>query len=207
VDKAAAEQLLDRFEAEQADGPATTLTRMRPGLILQAAAASEISRYFLPRPLPTSLLHPVMLRLVPFPAGIALQFVHAGDVARAVRLVLRERAGGAFNVATEPVVDRRSWRAMFGGVAPPVPIPALRSLVHASWAAHLQPVDPGWIDLAANVPVLNTDRIRQLGWRPERTAEQVLREFLQALQDGRGTASPALAPRAKLRSRLPGGDR
>ena len=73
---------------------------------------------------------------------------------------------------------------MFGGVAPAAPIPVLRGLVHASWAAHLQPVDPGWIDLAANVPVLSTERIRQLGWRPEHTAEQVLREFVTALHDG-----------------------
>ena len=215
VDKAAAEDLLDRFEAELAESGAratsgtatTTVTRMRPGLILQAAAASEIARYFLPRPVPTSLLQPGVLRLAPFPAGIAVQFVHARDVAHAVLLVLRERAGGAFNVAAEPVVDRQSWRSMFGGVAPPIPIPVLRGLVHSSWAAHLQPVDPGWIDLAANVPVLNTDRIRQLGWRPEYTAEQVLREFLQALRDGRGTASPALAPRAKLRRLLPGPNR
>ncbi|HEU5271445.1 MAG TPA: NAD-dependent epimerase/dehydratase family protein [Jatrophihabitans sp.] len=209
VDKAAAEELLDRFEAEPAEpgAAATTVTRMRPGLILQAAAASEISRYFLPRPVPTTLLHPAMLRLVPFPAGIAVQFVHARDVARAVLLVLRERAGGAFNVAAEPVVDRQSWRAMFGGVAPPIPIPVLRGLVHSSWAAHLQPVDPGWIDLAASVPVLDTSRIRDLGWQPERTAEQVLREFLQALRDGRGTASPALAPRARLSRLLPGSNR
>lgn len=220
VDKAAVEQLLDRFEAELAVGgeagvPSTTVTRMRPGLILQADAASEIARYFLPRPVPTSLLRQSMLRLVPFPVGINLQFVHARDVARAVLLVLEQRAGGAFNVATEPVIDRDSWRSMFGGVLPPAPIPALRSLVHASWAAHLQPVDPGWIDLAANVPVLSTSRIRELGWHPERGAEQVLREFLDALRAGRGTGSPALTPRAGLDrlcqlsgvDRLPGLDR
>ncbi|MFL6164325.1 MAG: NAD-dependent epimerase/dehydratase family protein [Jatrophihabitantaceae bacterium] len=200
VDKAAAEQLLDRFErslAEAGDAP-TTVSRMRPGLILQAAAASEISRYFLPRPLPVSLLRQSQLGLVPFPRGFRLQFVHAQDVARAVLLVLRQRAAGAFNVATEPVVDRASWRAMFGGVAPPVPVPALRALVHASWAAHLQPVDPGWIDLAASVPVLDTSRLRQLGWQPEWDAEQVLREFIDALRAGRGAASPALAPRSRL---------
>jgi UDP-glucose 4-epimerase len=200
VDKAAAEQLLDEFESSLAESgdPSITVTRMRPGLILQGAAASEISRYFLPRPLPTSLLRPSMLRLVPFPTALNLQFVHADDVARAVLLVLRHRAGGAFNVATEPIVNRDSWKAMFGGVSPSVPVSALRPLVHASWAAHLQPVDPGWIDLAANVPVLDTSRIRELGWRPERTAEQVLREFVEALREGRGDASPALTPRARF---------
>jgi nucleoside-diphosphate-sugar epimerase len=136
--------------------------------------------------------------LVPLPAAFRLQFVHAEDVARAVQLVLRQRAGGAFNVATEPVVDRDSWRAMFGGVAPPMPVPVLRSLVHASWVARLQPVDPGWIDLAANVPVLSTSRLRELGWRPRRTADQVLRELIEAMRQGRGTGSPALAPRAGL---------
>jgi len=79
-----------------------------------------------------------------------------------------------------------------------VPLPLLRPLVHASWAAHLQPVDPGWIDLAANVPVLSTSRLRDLGWQPEHDAEQVLREFLEALRAGRGEASPALTPRARV---------
>jgi nucleoside-diphosphate-sugar epimerase len=194
-DKAAAERLLDEFE-ESAGESSITVTRMRPGVILQAAAASEIARYFLPKLVPLRLVRQSLLRLVPLPAAFHLQFVHAEDVARAVQLVLRQRAGGAFNVATEPVVDRNSWRAMFGGVAPPVPVPVLRSLVHAGWVARLQPVDPGWIDLAANAPVLSTSRIRKLGWRPQRTAEQVLRELIEAMQDGRGTGSPALAPRA-----------
>jgi hypothetical protein len=64
--------------------------------------------------------------------------------------------------------------------------------------ARLQPVDPGWIDLAANVPVMSTSRIRELGWQPRRTAEQVLRELIEAIREGRGTGSPALAPRASL---------
>jgi UDP-glucose 4-epimerase len=197
VDKAAAEALLDRFEDSLA-GTSITVTRMRPGVILQAAAASEIARYFLPKAVPLRLLRQSLLPLVPLPASFHLQFVHAEDVARAVRLVLRHRAGGAFNVVTEPVVDRDSWRSMFGGVAPAVPVPVLRALVHASWAMHLQPVDPGWIDLAANVPVLSTDRIRELGWQPQRSAEQVLRELIEAMREGRGTGSPALAPRASL---------
>jgi UDP-glucose 4-epimerase len=204
VDKAAAEALLDRFEdslAEAGDS-SITVTRMRPGVILQAAAASEIARYFLPKPVPLRLLRQSLLRLVPLPAAFHLQFVHAEDVARAVRLVLCHRAGGAFNVATEPVVDRDSWSTMFGGVAPAVPVPVLRSLVHASWAVHLQPVDPGWIDLAANVPVLSTGRIRELGWQPRRSAEQVLRELVEAIREGRGTGSPVLTPRAGLRRSL-----
>ena len=195
VDKAAAEAMLDRFEAEH---PETVVSRLRPGLILQPAAASEISRYFLPRPVPTALLRQQLLRLAPFPSGVNLQFVHAEDVARAVALVLEHQAGGAFNVATDPPLDRASWRELFGGALPPVPVPVLRALAHASWAAHLQPVDPGWLDLAANLPVMNTNRIRDLGWTPSITSDQLLRQFVEALRHGDGLDGPALWPRRRL---------
>lgn len=191
VDKAAAEHLLDRLEAESS----MIVTRMRPGLIMQGAAASEISRYFLPRWLPPTLVRPAALRFLPLPVEFSLQFVHANDVARAFVTVLEARASGAFNVVTDPVIDRQAWQRCFGGVAPAVTPALLRQLASLSWRAHLQPVDPGWIDLAANVPVLSSARIRAVGWRPAHFADEVLLEFVRGLSHRSGTGSPALQPR------------
>lgn len=191
VDKAAAEHMLDDAEQESS----MVISRIRPGLIMQGAAASEISRYFLPRWLLPSLVRPGLLRFAPYPAGFALQFVHANDVARAVVVVLEHRAAGAFNVVAEPVMDRPAWRQCFGGVAPSVPTTLLRRLASLSWRAHLQPTDPGWIDLAASVPLLSSARIRALGWVPEHSADEVLLEFVKGLSRKSGTASPVLAPR------------
>jgi len=191
LDKAAVEHQLDELE-QHGD---VVVSRVRPSLIMQGSAASEISRYFLPHWLPPVLVRPGALRLVPYPEQFHLQFVHANDVGRAIVAVLEHRAPGAFNVAAGPAIDRGQWRRLFGRVAPSLPLPVVRALAAASWRAHLQPVDPGWVDLAAAAPLLDTTRIRELGWRPAHRADEALTEFVGGLIRKSGTPSPALAPR------------
>src|SRR5919204_5989436 len=90
VDKAACERMLDEYE----DG--RTITRVRPSVILQEDAASEISRYFIGRLVPIHLMQPALVRLVPFPRDLSAQFVHAQDVAGALARIIAGQAGGAF---------------------------------------------------------------------------------------------------------------
>jgi nucleoside-diphosphate-sugar epimerase len=192
VDKAWCENLLDGFEDDLA------VTRVRPTLVLQEDAASEISRYFLGRLVPVSVLNRPLLRVGPWPAALAVQFVHADDVAAAISLILRAGAAGAFNVASDPPVDRDVFRGLFGGVGPSVPKPVLRAAATLTWRAHLQPTDAGWIDLGFDLPLMRTDRLRGLGWTPTRSGPEVLRSFLAALQSRAGGSGPLLYPRRLL---------
>lgn len=206
VDKAAAETMVADFVSEQATGqsaapqthptrrdpgdPVTTVTVVRPALILQPDAASEIARYFLGPLVPTSVLHPALLRFAPWPRALSLQVVHADDVAQAVDLILARRASGAFNLAADPVLDRAGARACFGGLGPSLPLAALRAAATLSWRLHLQPTDAGWIDLGARAPLLRADRARtELGWDPRHRGDEVLRQFVEALREGRGAPS------------------
>jgi UDP-glucose 4-epimerase len=189
VDKAAAEVVVDALEDH------CPVTRMRPGLVFQDAAASEISRYFLGPLVPSRIIGPGLMRFVPLPQRLAFQAVHADDVATAIALVLEQRAAGAFNVAAEPVIDRTVWREVFGGVGPQVPVAALRAVAAATWRARLQPTEPGWIDLAAQAPTMKTDRLRELGWEPRRSAAETLERFIRAMRRGAGRPGPLLAPR------------
>jgi UDP-glucose 4-epimerase len=191
VDKAACERMLDEAEGE------LVVSRVRPAFVLQPDAASEISRYFLGPLVPIRLLRPGLLRFAPWPRTLAVQFVHADDVADLLSRVLAARAPGAFNVAADPVVDRNTWRETFGGVGPPAPMQALRAAASLSWRARLQPVDGGWIDLAASVPLMRTQRARDLGWTPAHRADQALRQFVTALSQGRGAPGPLLYPRGR----------
>jgi UDP-glucose 4-epimerase len=188
VDKAAAERLMDDAEDK------LLVTRVRPALIFQDDAASEIARYFIGPFVPRPLIRRGLLRFLPLPDAMAFQVVHADDVAAALDLIVHRQAGGAFNVAASPTVDRAAWREIFGGVGPALPPPAIRALASATWRAHLQQTEPGWIDLAASVPWLRTDRLRELGWTPTRDARTVLGSFIDAMGQGAGHAGPVLYP-------------
>jgi UDP-glucose 4-epimerase len=192
VDKAACERLLDAVSDELA------VARVRPTVVLQETAASEVSRLFLGPFVPPALIRPRLLRLTPWPRELAVQFVHADDVADALERILRSRATGAFNLAAEPVIDSDGFRATFGGVAPPAPPGALRALVDLSWRARLQPTDPGWVDMALHSPLLLTDRARELGWVPRRMSTEALRSFVEALHRRSGGSGPVLHRRGRL---------
>lgn len=69
VDKAAQEQVLDELAALHPD---LTITRLRPALIFQGAAGSEIQRYFLGRWMPVQLLRAGRPPLVPLPQGLRI---------------------------------------------------------------------------------------------------------------------------------------
>ncbi|MGN6578227.1 MAG: NAD-dependent epimerase/dehydratase family protein, partial [Nocardioides sp.] len=92
--KAAAERILDSYEASGAD---TVVTRMRPAIIGQRSAGSALLRYGVPGIVPAALLGHVPV--LPMDRGLRIPMVHADDVADAFVRVLEQRAGGAFNLA------------------------------------------------------------------------------------------------------------
>ncbi|HEY6748553.1 MAG TPA: NAD-dependent epimerase/dehydratase family protein [Mycobacteriales bacterium] len=194
--KAAVEAFLAEVPPER-----LTILRVRPAIVLQPAAAGEIARFFLGPFVPVSLLRPALLRVLPWPRGLRGQIVHADDLADAFVRGLLAKAEGALNVATEPLLTRDLIAQLLHAKAFDVPPAVPRALVTGTWKLHLQPTDAGWLDMAQNVPIMDTGRARSLGWLPEHRTEQVLADFVSALADGRGTGSPALAPRTAVSGR------
>ena len=121
-DKAEVERLLDAFEREQ---PGVRVVRLRPGLIFQRGAASEIRRLFAGPFLPSRLVDPRWIPIVPRHPRLRFQAVHADDVADAYRRAIVGDARGAFNVAAEPVLDGEALGRLLD--ARPVPVPAPRA--------------------------------------------------------------------------------
>ena len=139
------------------------------------------------------------LRLVPvlpLDRRLTVPVVHADDVAQAVVRVLERRAGGAFNLASGvPVTTELVGAALH---ARPVHVPAavLRGVVSALWHARLEQLDPGWVDLAYAVPLLDTTRAeRELDWDPQHTEVEVLDEIVAGMVAGASAPSPVLRPR------------
>jgi nucleoside-diphosphate-sugar epimerase len=189
--KAAVERILDGFEAARPD---VRVVRLRPGLIFQREAASEIRRYFAGPLLPRALVRRGLIPIVPRHPRLRFQAVHTRDVADAYRLaVLDERARGAYNVAAEPVLDGPRLAELLHARAIPVPAAVLRTAADLTWRAHLQPTPPGWVDLALGVPIMDSGRIRhELGWEPTRTAGDALLELLDGLRERAGAPTPPL---------------
>jgi nucleoside-diphosphate-sugar epimerase len=198
--KAAVERILDRFEA---DHQHMRVARLRPGLIFQRAAASEIRRYFAGPLLPGALVRRGLIPVVPRTPRLRFQAVHADDVADAYRRVIAQRdAHGAYNIAAEPVLDPGELARLLHAREIPVPAAVLRTLADLTWRLRLQPTPAGWVDLALGVPIMDTARARtELGWEPRRSAGDALLELLEGLRESAGAPLPPLDPQAGGRLR------
>jgi UDP-glucose 4-epimerase len=192
--KAEVERRLDRFEAES---PGVRVTRMRPGLVFKREAAEGVRRLFAGPLFPSLLANPSLINFVPDIENVRSQVVHSYDVGEAFRLaILNEEARGAYNLATEPVLDAKEIGRILN--ARPVHLPArlARAGAGLSWRFRLQPVPPGWLDLSREVPIMDTQRARtELGWTPRHTADEALLDILEGLRSGSGLDTPPLSPK------------
>jgi UDP-glucose 4-epimerase len=188
--KVAAERLLDDVEAHED----VVVTRLRPGIIGQRRAGSALLRYGVPALVPARLVRAVPV--VPLDRAMVISMVHADDVADALVRCVEGRAPGPFNLAAG-AVTADDIAQVLGARHVQVPAAVLRAAVSLSWHARLQQVDPGWVDLARHAPVLDADRAqRELGWRPTRTARQVLAETVDGIADAASGSSPVLRARS-----------
>lgn len=188
--KAYVERLLDVYELEH---PAARVVRLRPGLVLQRAAATEIRRLFLGPFVPNRLLR-AALPVVPDIEDLRFQVVHSADCADAFRRAVTSDARGAYNVAAEPVIDPEILGRVLGARPVPVPGGLLRAAADVTWRLRLQPADPGWVDIVLRTPLLDTGRIRrELGWSPQHGAEDALDEMVSGIVDGAAGSSPPLS--------------
>ncbi|WP_433619317.1 NAD-dependent epimerase/dehydratase family protein [Dactylosporangium sp. CA-139114] len=206
-DKVALEGLLDAAEDR------LRVVRLRPGLIFQRDAGTEIARYFLGPLVPVRLLRFGRVPVIPAHPRLRLQAVHADDVADAYVRALTSDARGAYNIAADPVLTPELAAELFHGRTIPIPAAVLRAAAAATWHARLQPVDAGWVALALSAPLMDTTRAAtELGWRPEVDASEALRELAAGMSHRAHAGSAPLSGGASspgrlgglLRGRLPG---
>ena len=190
--KAEVERRLDHFEKE---APGVRVVRMRPGLVFKKEAAEGIRRLFAGPFFPNALAHPGIINFIPQIEDLRSQIVHSHDVGEAFRLGIVGDARGAFNLATEPVLDAAEIGRILQARPVPVSSKVARAAADLSWKLRLQPVSPGWLDLSRQVPIMDTTKAQtELGWTPEHGAEETLLEILEGLRTGAGLDTPPLSP-------------
>lgn len=189
--KVAVERLLDRLEREH---PELRVVRMRPGLIFKAQAATEIRRLFAGPFLPRALLRPGLIPFVPDTPRLRFQAVHSLDVGDAYRRAVLSDTRGAFNLAADPPIGPAELAQILRARRLKVPGRLLRGAAALTFSLRLQPSEPGWVDMAFAVPLLDSTRARnELGWQPQRTATDAIAELIEAMRLGSDDRTPPLA--------------
>ncbi len=190
--KALVEHMLDDLEAR---APGTKVVRMRPALIFKGEAASEIRRLFVGPFLPSFLVRPSLIPLVPRLPRLRFQAVHSADVGRAYALATVRDVSGPFNIAAEPPIGADELARTLGARTFPLPASVVRFLADMTWRLRLQPSPPGWLDMALAVPLMSSRRAREeLGWEPRHSAIEALEELLAGIRRGAGKSTPPLEP-------------
>jgi UDP-glucose 4-epimerase len=189
--KAEVERILDRFERET---PSVRVVRLRPALIFKRDAATGIRRLFAGPFLPSPLVRRELIPVVPRTERLRFQAVHSHDVGDAYRLSALADVRGPFNIAAEPVLDPVELARVLSARPVPVHPGLLRAGAALTYRLHLQPSEPGWLDMALAVPLMDTARARrELGWEPRHRADDALRELLGGIRDRAGIDTPPLA--------------
>ena len=93
------------------------------------------------------------------------------------------------------MIDSSRLEDLLGARGVPVSPRLLRAAAAASFRLRLQPSEPGWLDMALAVPVMDTTRARdQLGWSARRSSLDALSELLEGMREGAGLDTPPLEP-------------
>ena len=176
---------------------------MRPGLIFKAQAATEIRRLFAGPFLPRALLRPGLIPIVPDIPRLRFQAVHSLDVGDAYRRALLSDVRGAFNLVADPPIGPGELAQILKARRVKLPARILRGAAAATFALRLQPSEPGWLDMALAVPLLDSTRARtELGWEPRHTGTGALTELLEAMRQGADYKTPPLARQSSGPARI-----
>jgi len=189
VHKAAVERLLDSLESAH---PGVVVTRLRPALMFQHDAGSEIAGLFLGGPATLALRAAgrtpgkvvgglirgwnsvggpppgpeddgARFPFLPFPAGVRVQALHTDDAGEAFRAAIVGRHPGAFNLAPDDVLTAQDMADLLaGGRLVEVSRGALRAALAAAWRVRLAAIDEGWFDLGTSIPMLDASRARSV---------------------------------------------
>ena len=204
VDKAAQERFLDDFSLAY---PQITVTRIRPALIFQALASSEIQRYFLGDKVPVHLLSKGTPPVLPLPEDLdTIQAVHADDLGTAFAAAVVTRAPGAFNICADDTLTADSVATILGGSRiVRLPTALVRTALAASHKTGMVAMDEGWLDMGVSVPVMDNSRAKtELGWQPQHSAADALRELIDGMVKGTGGHSIPLRARDRDHATIPG---
>lgn len=193
IEKSYLERWLDAFEERHGD---IRVVRTRSAFVFQEEAAREQLRIFGGPLAPGRLVGSRLVPVLPLPAGLRFQAVHADDVAAAGVAALLRPVRGAFNLAAAPVIDTAALGKVFGARPIEVPPRLVRAALGFAFLLRLAPVEPGLLELFMTLPLMDAGRARrELDWTPRHSAIEALGELVTGLRQQGAASTPALTGR------------
>ena len=175
--KAEVEAILDAYEAAH---PELEVVRLRPCVVVGPRSAEAFRGPFPPLVLRLLLNAPVP-KVLPDPGLAVLQLVHEDDVAEAFALAITHPdARGAYNVAGAGTLHPADLARELGAVRVPVPLPVARAALDVAARLGVSPIDAPWLDATRHPIIVDTTRLRRLGWVPTYDTRTALDAVLAA---------------------------
>jgi UDP-glucose 4-epimerase len=191
-EKAYVERALDAFACHH---PEVRLVRVRPAFVFQRSAASEQRRIFGGPLLRPAFVDRRRIPVLPVPAGLRFQAVHAGDVGRALAAAVTTDVMGAFNLAGPGVIGRDELGELMGARTVEVPPRLVRHGLETAWYSRLAPVPGSLLDAVMQLPLMSAARAElELEWRPRHSAMEALEAVISGIPEKAGSGLPPLRP-------------
>jgi nucleoside-diphosphate-sugar epimerase len=114
--------------------------------------------------------------------GARFQFVHEDDVASAfVAGTLGKGEPGPYNLAAPGTLTMKDLADVLGWYTVPVPDAAVGAAAGIMSRIPSLPEAFAWVHTVRKPVLMKTDRAKkQLGWKPEHTAKQTLKQLVEA---------------------------
>jgi nucleoside-diphosphate-sugar epimerase len=179
---------LERLLREQADAhPDVALYLLRPPIVLGPHAVG--AKNALPEPLGGLVLGALEFasRLplpIPVPTpDLPMQFIHEDDVGQALlKCVAGDGPPGAYNIAGDGIVTAADVVRELGFTPITVPAAIAQGAARAAASVPLPSFVPPaaeWVEAASHPAIMDTTKAkRELGWQPQHTGLEALRETL-----------------------------
>ena len=165
--KGLVEAFLDKFEGKY---PNIKVVRFRPPIIFGPHYGDNMG--FL------SIKKKKVWVITPFNFGgrSPCQYIHQDDISNAIMLAIKKNAHGAYNVASNVILDLIEHYKKFGIEARPLPSFILKI---GALFGKLIPIT-GWVQGGMYGVVMKTDKIKkELGWKPTYTTEELLKQLMK----------------------------
>jgi UDP-glucose 4-epimerase len=156
--KALNEEFLDRFAATH---PEMVVTRLR--------ACTIVGPHAPPKQMAALFREPL---LVVRGCNPPYQLLYEEDAARAIHWVIQRDAPGLYNVAGDEAQTMRQLAQAHGTRTLALPFSLLRGFLGLVWWLGLSPLGTEFADLARYPLVVDTSKLKALGWQPQYTTPQ-----------------------------------